>query len=189
MLKPSPTKRSSIISWLACALCLYASQAAADWRSALREENLVGQADFRLYGFHVYEAQLWSSVAAPDLSTPLALELIYQREIDKQTLIDTSLDEMRRITDSDLYHRQSAVWEEHMRRSFVDVKPGRRITGVYLPDIGCRFYVDGRLQHQVDDPVFAKHFFAIWLAPQTRHPKMREQLLGLNEAHDLGEGQ
>jgi hypothetical protein len=185
MLKSSPTKRS-IISWLACALCLYASQAAADWRSALPEENLVGQADFRLYGFHVYEAQLWSSVAAPDLTSPLALELIYQRSIDKQTLIDTSLDEIRRLADGGLYRRQSAVWTTHMHRSFVDVKPGSRLTGVYLPDIGCRFYVDGRLQHEVDDPVFAKHFFAIWLSPKTRHPELREQLLGLNNAHNAG---
>lgn len=189
MLKSSPTTQSSVIRLLAGALCIFAAQASADWRAGVHNENLVGSADFRLYGFHVYEARLWSSVAVPDLLSPFALELIYQRNIDKQTLIDTSLDEMRRIAGDDLYRRRSDAWAEQMRRSFVDVIPGSRITGLYLPGIGCRFYVDDRLHHEVADPVFAKLFFAIWLAPQTRYPKMREQLLGLNDAHDSGEGQ
>ncbi len=65
-----------------------------------------------------------------------------------------------------------------MRRAFVDVLPGQRITGVFLPGWGCRFYVGDQLQHEIRDPEFADAFFAIWLDPRTRDPELRQQLLG-----------
>jgi hypothetical protein len=30
----------------------------------------------------------------------------------------------------------------------------------------------------IDDPVFARAFFAIWLDPRTREPQLRNRLLG-----------
>jgi hypothetical protein len=65
-----------------------------------------------------------------------------------------------------------------MQQSFVDVQAGTRITGVYLPGQGARFFVGQHLQHEVKDPQFARAFFDIWLDPRTRNPELREQLLG-----------
>jgi hypothetical protein len=65
-----------------------------------------------------------------------------------------------------------------MRAAFVDVRPGMRITGLYLPGQGCRFYVDGQLRAEVADPV-RPAFFAIWLDPRARDPQLRQRLLGL----------
>ncbi|MNH04885.1 hypothetical protein D3C79_641910 [compost metagenome] len=66
-----------------------------------------------------------------------------------------------------------------MNEAFVDVRPGMRITGVYLPGQGSRFYVDGQLRREIADPAFAKAFFAIWLDPRARDPQLRQRLLGL----------
>ncbi len=41
-----------------------------------------------------------------------------------------------------------------------------------------RFYVNGRLQHEVADAAFADAFFAIWLDPRSRDQKLRRNLLG-----------
>ena len=73
---------------------------------------------------------------------------------------------------------QMIRWEREMRLAFVDVRAGDRITGVYLPGEGARFYVGEKLQHVVRDEAFAKAFFAIWLDPRTRNPELRAQLLG-----------
>ncbi|MOA24755.1 hypothetical protein D3C78_1454470 [compost metagenome] len=70
-------------------------------------------------------------------------------------------------------------WSKAMQEAFVDVRPGMRITGLYLPGQGCRFYVDGQLSLEVTDPAFARAFFAIWLDPRARDPQMRQRLLGL----------
>ena len=112
--------------------------------------------------------------------SPFALELTYRRSISRETLVDTSLDEIRRINGEPLDSEQQSVWTKQMSQAFVDVKDGTRITGVFLPGEGCRFYVDGELQHVIDDPEFARAFFSIWLDPQTRSPKLRAALLGLN---------
>jgi hypothetical protein len=189
MLKSSPVKRVRVIRLIACALCIFASHVCADWRAALHDEKSAGKADLRVHGLQVYEARLWSSEAAPDRLSPFALELTHQRKIDKDTLINASLDEMRRVADDDLYRRRSGAWADEMRRSFTDVNLRSLITGRYLPSIGSRLYVDDRLHHEVVDPIFTKLFFAIWLAPQTRYPKLREQLLGLNDSLDQGERQ
>ncbi len=149
------------------------------WRERLPQASLIGSGDFSWFGFTVYNARLWSPVERVDFSQPFALELTYRRSISRETLVDTSLDEIRRINGGPLDRDQQNDWTRQMGLAFVDVRDGTRITGVFLPDEGCRFYVDGKLQHVIDDPAFARAFFSIWLDPQTRSPKLRAALLGL----------
>jgi len=40
------------------------------------------------------------------------------------------------------------------------------------------FYNQHRLLGAIDDPVFARAFFSIWLDPRTREPQLRARLLG-----------
>ncbi|MFT0624580.1 chalcone isomerase family protein [Ectopseudomonas guguanensis] len=176
---------SRLCSTLLLALLLVASPAQADsqagWRERLPQASLIGSGDFSWFGFSVYNARLWSPAQQVDFSQPFALELTYRRNISRDTLVDTSLDEIRRINGEPLDREQQEAWAQQMRQAFVDVKDGTRITGVFLPEEGCRFYVDGKLQHVIDDPEFARAFFSIWLDPQTRSPKLRAALLGLNQ--------
>lgn len=176
---------SRLCSTLLLALLLVASPAQADsqagWRERLPQASLIGSGDFSWFGFSVYNARLWSPAQQVDFSQPFALELTYRRNISRDTLVDTSLDEIRRINGQPLDREQQETWAQQMRQAFVDVKDGTRITGVFLPEEGCRFYVDGKLQHVIDDPEFARAFFSIWLDPQTRSPKLRAALLGLNQ--------
>ena len=178
------TRTSRLCSTLLLTLMLACSVAHANsqagWREQLPQANLVGSGDFSWFGFSVYNAKLWSPVQQVDFSQPFALELTYRRTISRETLVDTSLDEIRRINGEPLDNEQQSVWTKQMSQAFVDVKDGTRITGVFLPGEGCRFYVDGKLQHVIDDQEFARAFFSIWLDPQTRSPKLRAALLGLN---------
>lgn len=174
--------RSRLCSVLLLALAAGTAYAnsPSGWREQLPQAELVGSGDFSWFGFSVYNAKLWSPVQQVDFTEPFALELTYRRTISRDTLVDTSLDEIRRINSEPLDREQKAEWAQQMRQAFVDVKDGTRITGVFLPEQGCRFYVDGKLQHVIDDPEFARAFFSIWLDPQTRSPKLRAALLGLN---------
>jgi hypothetical protein len=60
---------------------------------------------------------------------------------------------------------------------FPDVEKGRKLAGVNLPGTGARFYFDGQLLGSIDDPAFARAFFAIWLDERTKAPQLRESLL------------
>lgn len=171
---------STLLLTLALASASVQANNQSGWREQLPQAELVGSGDFSWFGFSVYNAKLWSPARQVDFTEPFALELTYRRTISRETLVDTSLDEIRRINGEPLDSEQQSAWTKQMSQAFVDVKDGTRITGVFLPGEGCRFYVDGKLQHVIDDQEFARAFFSIWLDPQTRSPKLRAALLGLN---------
>lgn len=171
------------IRWLArlafLLLLATAPGASADWRSALPDARPVGSGDFRWFGLRLYNARTFSPVTPLDWARPFALELTYQRSLSRDTLVEASLDEMRRLGGRELSETTLERWAALMREAFVDVRPGMRITGLYLPGQGARFYVDGQLRRQIDDAAFARGFFAIWLDPRARDPQLRLRLSGL----------
>ena len=164
-------------------ICLLAagSPTWADWRSEIPGAALVGRGDFTWFGLRVYQASLWTPAAAVSWEQPFALELTYRREISRDTLVQASLDEMRRLGGPAVDGARLAAWNSEMRKAFVDVQPGQRITGLYLPGKGGRCYVAGQFRRAVSDIDFSRAFFSIWLDARTRHPQLRRELLGLNE--------
>jgi hypothetical protein len=72
-------------------------------------------------------------------------------------------------------------WEAEMDRVFPDIKAGDRLVGVSVPGKEARFYSQDRLIGTVADPEFARAFFSIWLDPATSEPKLRAQMLRLEQ--------
>lgn len=163
------------LAWL---FCLFCSAASANWQENVPGARMLGEGDLRFWGFRIYTARLWSPASALQPDSPFALELTYHRAISRKDFVQTSLDEIRRLSGETVSEAALRAWQAEMQQAFVDVQPGDRITGVYLPGIGCRFYVGERLQHEVRDPEFARAFFAIWLDPRTRDQGLRQKLLG-----------
>lgn len=132
-----------------------------------------GSGDMSWFGFSLYRATLW--VAGSDPKTaPSALQLDYRRDITRERLVETSLDEMRRLGADEA---QLKRWAPELRRVFPDVKDGDTIIGVHFPASGAAFYYRGQSTGEVTDPEFARYFFAIWLAPESRSPELRAALL------------
>ncbi|KAF0864257.1 hypothetical protein PLD_26975 [Pseudomonas sp. LD120] len=169
--------RSTVVRWL-WLLVLFSTTASAGWQEALPNARLLGSGEFTWFGFKVYSARLWSPEKSLRADTPFALELTYRRTISREDLVQTSLEEIQRLSGAGVSPAQLKDWQAQMQRAFVDVEPGQRITGVFLPGRGVQFFVDQRLQHVVDDEAFARAFFAIWLDSRTRNPQLRAQLLG-----------
>jgi hypothetical protein len=63
-----------------------------------------------------------------------------------------------------------------MAKIFPDVRPGDHILGVHLPE-GARFFYNDQLVGSIEEPAFARAFFAIWLDPKTSAPDLRTALL------------
>lgn len=139
------------------------------------------QAQMRFFGLLIYDVRLWVGEGfepARWAEHRFALELEYARALKGSEIAKRSLDEMRR--QGEIAPPQAAQWLAEMQAAFPDVKAGDRITGVHEPAIGARFYVNGLLSRQVNDPRFARLFFGIWLSPQTSEPALRERLLSLD---------
>ena len=142
------------------------------------DARLAGEGRLTWLGFHVYDAQLFAparfSLDDP-LRQPFVLELTYARKLEGKSIAAASRDEMQRMGLGT--SEQQARWLARMEALFPDVDKGRRIAGVNQPGAGARFYVDGVFAGSVEEPEFARAFFAIWLDPRTRAPRLRESLL------------
>lgn len=148
------------------------------WRESLPQAQTLGSGDLRWFGLRVYTARLWSARKPFDAAAPFALELTYHLDISRQRFVDTSLDEIRRLSGKRFSAEKLQRWEADMQRAFIDVKAGDQLIGVYLPNEGCRFYNRSKLLAEIRDPEFANAFFAIWLDARTRKKDLRAQLLG-----------
>jgi hypothetical protein len=139
----------------------------------------MGSGTLRFFGFKVYGAHLWLGAASsnPLLSkTPFALEIVYTTNVKADEIVKVSLEEMARLRP--LTEAQTKAWTDGLRKAMTDVKSGDKLTGVFVPQQGTRFFFNSRLTSEINDPDFGDAFFAIWLDAKTKRPELRSALLG-----------
>jgi hypothetical protein len=164
---------------LLCAVPAQAVSIPAPVKNEINNARLAGQGSFRWFGFKIYDAQLWVGdrgyqADAPE-SAKFALSLTYARDLYGKHIARSSIDEIGKLGYGT--GAQQATWLKQMEVLFPDVHKGTRISGVYLPDHGARFYLNGDLLGEIADTEFARAFFAIWLDPRTSAASLRDSLL------------
>jgi hypothetical protein len=145
--------------------------------TAAGDLRLLGQGEMRWLGFKVYDAALW--VPEDQSWTPdghYALTIRYARDISGARLVDTSIDEIRRLGLGD--PQRLDRWRAALSLALPSVAAGDTLTGVRLPGAGARFWHGARETAVLADPQLARAFFAIWLDARTREPQLRARLLG-----------
>lgn len=167
--------------WPACAPAQArpSRQAPPEVGAELPAARLLGQGRLTFMTFSVYRARLWvvdGFEPAQFERHPLALELIYERNLSGKLIAERSLDEMKRAGAIDA--ALGARWVASMTELFPDVREGDRLTGVQRPGQSVAFFANGRATGELRDADFARRFFSIWLAPSSSAPRLREQLLG-----------
>ena len=163
----------------AASASMAASSRPAEVSTELPGAKLLGAGRLRFLGLRVYEARLWVSapaMAADWAAAPLALELEYARSLSGVRIAERSLSEMER--QGEIEPAKAQRWLSAMKQIFPDVDASDRITGVNVPGMGARFFINSRLKGDLRDPEFARLFFGIWLSPKTSEPALREALLG-----------
>lgn len=172
---------------LLCLLCTtWVVQAHADnpappahIQQSLPQAKLSGEGSFRWFGLKIYDAKLWISdkgLNTADLhSTPFALNLRYARCLKGKKIADASSEQIQKLGLGS--SQQRATWQVRMEQLFPDVEDGSNLTGLYLPNEGTHFFLDGKLLGTIADADFANAFFAIWLSPSTSAPQLRDALL------------
>jgi hypothetical protein len=68
-------------------------------------------------------------------------------------------------------------WLAAMKQSIPDVAEGDRVTGIQVPGVAARYFVNGKLTGEIRDAEFTRLFFGIWLSKRTSEPRLREALL------------
>jgi hypothetical protein len=168
--------RKILISLLLC-LSTVGVLAAPVFTTLLPGAQQVGQGVFKRFGWSIYEARLYAVAGRFDVAQPYALSLTYERTIAGDRLVQSSLDEMRKLGKPVDQHPE---WAAELARVLPSVTKGVTLTGVHRPGEGATFYEQDKVIGQIND-VLARAFFAIWLDPRTSDPSLRQSLLGLNQ--------
>jgi hypothetical protein len=148
-------------------------------RAVLADSRHTGSARLRIWGFEIYNANLWTAAgfSAQDYSQhAFALELEYLRNFSSEAIAKRSLQEMRRV--GNFSASQADQWLAQLHTLIPDVQKGVRITGVNRPGVGVSFFVNGKATGEARDVELARLFFGIWLSPKTSEPQLRQTLLG-----------
>ncbi len=157
----------------------YAAPVLAEAERLSTDSNRVGKARLTYLFWDVYDAVLYAPNGKWAEDKPFALKLTYLRDLDGRDIAERSAKEMRKqgLKDED----KLAEWQSTMTAIFPDVSDGDVLTGEVNEDRHTRFFFNGEVVGNVDDPAFTRAFFGIWLSENTSEPEMREQLLGEKE--------
>jgi hypothetical protein len=162
----------------AAALARSAPPPPPEVRNEVPGARLLGSGRLTFMLFHVYDARLWASSSFDAVrfdQAPLALELEYARGFDNADIAERSIEEMRRS--GTIAPEKATRWLAAMKQAFPDVTAGDRTTGVQVPGVAARYFVNGKFTGEIRDAEFTRLFFGIWLSPRTSEPRLREALL------------
>ncbi len=141
------------------------------------EAALVGEARFKVLLFPVYDASLYAPKGNYRKSGPLALELNYLFDVEKERIVNQTVKtfERRKLgSDADV-----AKWRKIMGEHFSDVQKGDRIL-LAFPDLQTVvFSTNGSEPTFVSDAGFAEAFKDLWLGDNVRNKGFQNKLLGL----------
>ncbi|MCM0148953.1 chalcone isomerase family protein [Photobacterium galatheae] len=136
----------------------------------------VGEATLKWGPWVIYDSQLRSPSGAyePGRRSPLALVIKYQRNIDKDDLLEATESQWQKLG---FPASKRQRWVRALSEIWPDVRQGDRLIFV-IHSAGGTFYQDNRVIGEVRDQEMAKAFLDIWLSPRTEYPALRKQLIG-----------
>jgi hypothetical protein len=139
----------------------------------------VGFGSISWFGFSIYDASLWTNDGTfedIDQSLPIALHIIYQREITSDALADRTAEEWEQLNIFSPSQRQ--VWQRRMTAMWPSVEPGDSITTLVTRDRKTHFYYNEKFIGVIEDESFGSSLLSIWLDANTSQPGLRQQLIG-----------
>lgn len=163
-----------------CLMTLLATAQATDIPAHIQQQlpnaRLSGEGSYRWFGLKIYHAALWvGEQGYQATSARFILNLNYARDLYGERIAQASIEEIRQLNMGSSTQQQA--WLSAMKALFPDVHEGSQISGLFIPEHGARFYLDGNVLGDIADPEFARAFFAIWLDPRTSAPGLRSKLL------------
>lgn len=151
----------------------------ADLRTArleIPDAELVGEGRLKYLFWSVFDAALYAPGGNWSKDQPFALSLSYLRDLDGESIVDASIDEMRKqgMTDEATLER----WRDEMAGIFLDVDDQTTLTGIVNADGHAVFYRNGEPAGVISEAAFSQRFFDIWLGEKTSNPALRARLIG-----------
>lgn len=144
--------------------------------SPVQDLTKYGEGQMSVMFWDLYKAELFGQAPSYQADvTPIALKITYLRDIDKEDLIEATLDQWAHIG----YENESIPnWAKQLDQIWPDIKEGSQLTIRVHRDGASDFYDATSKIGSMADLQFGKAFLAIWLSEKTSEPKLRAKLIG-----------
>lgn len=179
------------MKWVALILTLFLSYGTALASTPSGQDNskwenwpTVGKANLKWLFFNLFNSELKSPSGRYELTGditphPMALSIVYQRDISKEQLVKATRDQWQYLGYSP---QQQQLWLSELARMLPSVQKGESLVYVTDGKTGeLHFYDSERQMHklgEISNETLNDAFLSIWLAPGTEYPKHRAKLIG-----------
>lgn len=170
-----------LLAMFSLALILLLSSSAMAAVDNFKEQ---GKGTFRWFGIKIYDVKL---MVLPSFSgdylkdRPMKLEFVYDINIDKNDLVDTTLDEINnlKIGKSEQCKNKN-LWATELRTIWPNLKPGDTLKYQINHDDTSNFFYNQKAIGDITDKNFSSCFVSIWLAADSSAKNLRKKLLGID---------
>jgi hypothetical protein len=143
----------------------------------ISQAEKIGEGKLTFLFKDIYTARLYAPEGKWREDASYALELRYNLGLKGRKIAERSITEMRKIGYDN--EEQLSSWLNIMSEIFPDVRDGSVLTGILTADQETLFFNGDQKIGHVEDPLFGKAFFSIWLSEKTSEPELRQALMGL----------
>lgn len=142
----------------------------------LDSPQMRGEATFRWLGLPLYTARLYTPRGqALTWARPVALQLVYARNISRESLINATVSELERLEGSRADH---AVIGEKFATCFRDVGAGDQFVAAATTEDEVHLFFNGAKTCSVSHEQLSARFLNIWLSDNSRSPDLSRRLRG-----------
>jgi hypothetical protein len=171
-----------VVFLISCLLFVTPMGAQADWKTRYPDLQVVGTGVLKVFFLDIYSLTLHSKERDYSVSDHFALEFNYKRSVSKKTIVDASMDELSKAPN--VRSLEIKAWKQILERGIIDMQDGEKASVVFSKSGDVEFWSENQELFSFQNQKFAKNFAAIWLGPQTSHPKLRSALLGKNSQNN-----
>lgn len=141
-------------------------------KTVLSTAQIRGEATFRFIGLPIYQARLYTKDGAPlDWSRDFGIELNYLRNLTKNDLVESTLEELGRIG-------QPLPVRDQLSQCFDDVSKGDQYLAVSRGQDQIGFWRNGVRVCTLTHPKIKHRFMAIFVGQDTRSKAFTRKLKG-----------
>ena len=140
----------------------------------INDLKMVGSTTFNWMFWKIYDISLLTDNGSYEQGqNPLAIEITYARDIEGEQLVQSTIDEWQR---QDILWQET--WVEQLAGIFPDIVEGDQIILLVDRTNKSQFYHNNLPIGSIEDPEFTTSFLSIWLSPNSRSPRLTEELTG-----------
>lgn len=139
----------------------------------------VGQYKMRWLWLNIYQAKYYtlSGKYQPE-QYPQLLDIEYLRNIEADDLVQATIEQWQHLGYSP---QQIKPWQQMLQKLWPDIKKNDHLSFEIINDNDGRFFYNNKFLKEIKTPGFSQAFIAIWLSENSSKPKLRRQLIGIDQ--------